>query len=544
MSDTSGVQASEPTPLAPRPFRLTPQPPEEVRGSRFDDWFAYVLRTPARQRAWYWGAPLAVLLLAAITRLWNLGTPHALVFDETYYVKDAYSLTQYGYEGKWADGANPLFESGDMSSLSAAAEYVVHPPLGKWMISLGIQWFGVDNAFGWRFTTAIAGIIAVWVLMMVMRRLSGSTLLAVIAGLLFAVDGSAIVMSRVAILDNWVMLFSLLGAAAVLADRAGHERRLTERLAWVRSGGGVASWGVAFWWRPWLVTAGVMFGAATAVKWSGLWFLAAFGLYLVGVDALARRSLGLPKWWQAAVFTQGPIAAILLVVPATAVYLTSWLGWITTSGGWKRDWAATTGYSGPLPEWLASLIAYHQQAYGYHVSLSSPHPYQANPLSWLFMIRPTSMYYVGSTLGENGCPLDSCSSAITGIGNPLIWWAAAIAAFYLYYRLIRHREWQVGFILLGLAAGYLPWLMYLNRTVFQFYSIAFEPFLILGLTWCIGLILGKRGDPWDRRDRGVLTVAVYLTLVVVVSAFYYPLMSGMQIPFWFWNSHIWLPSWR
>ena len=86
--------------------------------------------------------------------------------------------------------------------------------------------------------------------------------------------------------------------------------------------------------------------------------------------------------------------------------------------------------------------------------------------------------------------------------------------------------------------------MYLNRTVFQFYSIAFEPFLILGLTWCIGLILGKRGDPWDRRDRGVLTVAVYLTLVVVVSAFYYPLMSGMQIPFWFWNSHIWLPSWR
>ena len=91
-----------------------------------------MLRTPARQRAWYWVAPLAILLLAAITRLWNLGTPHALVFDETYYVKDAYSLTQYGYEGKWADGANPLFESGDMSSLSAAAEYVVH---GEYLIA-------------------------------------------------------------------------------------------------------------------------------------------------------------------------------------------------------------------------------------------------------------------------------------------------------------------------------------------------------------------------------------------------------------------------
>ncbi|MFM6974366.1 MAG: phospholipid carrier-dependent glycosyltransferase, partial [Agromyces sp.] len=60
---------------------------EERRGSRLDDWFAQLVRTPRRQFAWKWGGPAAVLLLAAIMRLWNLGFPHSLVFDETYYVK-------------------------------------------------------------------------------------------------------------------------------------------------------------------------------------------------------------------------------------------------------------------------------------------------------------------------------------------------------------------------------------------------------------------------------------------------------------------------
>src|ERR1700749_4536074 len=42
--------------------------------------------------------PVAVVLLAAGTRLWNLGNPKTLVFDETFYVKDAYTLSKLGYE--------------------------------------------------------------------------------------------------------------------------------------------------------------------------------------------------------------------------------------------------------------------------------------------------------------------------------------------------------------------------------------------------------------------------------------------------------------
>lgn len=70
----------------------------------------------------------------------------------------------------------------------------------------------------------------------------------------------------------------------------------------------------------------------------------------------------------------------------------------------------------------------------------------------------------------------------------MIWWTATAALFYLVYRLTWYREWWVGFILMRMVAGYLPWLMYLNRTVFQFYTIAFELYLLLGLTFVIRLV--------------------------------------------------------
>jgi hypothetical protein len=39
-----------------------------------------------------WSGPLAATGLAAILRLPYLGQPHAVIFDETYYVKDSLAL--------------------------------------------------------------------------------------------------------------------------------------------------------------------------------------------------------------------------------------------------------------------------------------------------------------------------------------------------------------------------------------------------------------------------------------------------------------------
>lgn len=521
----------------------------EPRGTRLDEWWARTLSTPRRRALWYWGGPAIVVLLAAVLRFWNLGHPQAIVFDETYYVKDAWTLLHNGYESTWPEAADEPFANGDTDTFTEDGSYVVHPPLGKWMIALGMGLVGgAESAFWWRATTALAGTAAVFILMMVARRLWPSTILAVIAGLLFTIDGNAIVMSRVALLDNWVMLFALLGFWFVLLDRAWARDRLQRGLDLARASGADPHYGPALWARPWVIAAGAAFGATTAVKWSGLWFLAAFGVYLVVVDALARRRAGVPFWATAAILKQGPVTFLLYVPVAFVVYVASWTGWLVTDGGYARHWAddpanRASGFFSWVPLALQSLWHYHQSAYSYHIGVHATHPWQSNPLTWLFMIRPTNMYFASTDDGSGGCGADTCWSSIMGIGNPIIWWAAAIACLYLVYRLVRYRQWQTGLILLGLGAGYLPWLMYLDRTVFQFYSIAFEPYMLLALTAVAGLVLGRRDDVWWRRERGIATVGVYLVLAVLVSAFFYPLWTGIPITPDFRQLHFWLPSW-
>ncbi|MBT2498772.1 phospholipid carrier-dependent glycosyltransferase [Agromyces sp. ISL-38] len=523
-------------------------PYREPRGTRLDAWWARMLSTPGRRALWYWGGPVLVTLIAAVLRFWNLGHPQAIVFDETYYVKDAWTLLQNGYESSWPEGSDADFANGDTSIFSDDPTYVVHPPLGKWMISLGMAAFGAGDAFWWRATTALAGTIAVFLLAVVARRLFSSTVLAVIAGLLFAVDGNAIVMSRVALLDNWLMLFTLLGFWFVLLDRAQARRLLESRLDRARESGADPAYGPALWARPWLLAAALALGAACAVKWSGVYFVAAFGVYLVVVDALARRRAGVPFWLTAAVLKQAPITFVILVPVAAAVYLASWTGWLVTDGGYYRHWAeeaghAATGLFSWVPLTLQSLWHYHEAAYGYHVGVHQAHPWQANPLTWLLMIRPTNMYFASTDDGSGGCGADTCWESVMGIGNPLIWWAAAAASVYLVYRLARYREWQAGAILLGLAAGYLPWLMYLNRTVFQFYSIVFEPYTVLALVFVVGLVLGRPEDPRWRRQRGLAVVGIFLGFVVLVSAFFLPLWTGMPVTPEFRQLHFWLPTW-
>jgi dolichyl-phosphate-mannose-protein mannosyltransferase len=524
-----------------------------------------------------WAGPLAIVLLAAILRLWNLGSPHTLIFDETYYVKDAWTLFNNGYESAWPDKVNPLFEAGQTGIFLSDPSFVVHPPLGKWMIALGMAALGADNSWGWRISTVLVGILAVVLIMLIAKKLFSSTLLASVAGFLMAIDGHAIVMSRVALLDNSVMFFGLLGFGAVLLDRDWHSSRLAAWLAMRRESGKEPVWGPTLWWRPWLLAAGLAFGLCSSVKWSGFYFLAAFAVYVVVVDALARRRAGVPFWLSAAVLKQAPATFLLMVPIAVVTFFASWTGWFVTRNGFYRDWADQPGaaWTGPLawvPRVLQSFWHYQVAIYNYHVGLSTPHPYQANPLTWLLMIRPTSMYYRGTTLGQDGCGSDSCSEAITSVGNPIIWWAATAALLYLVYRLARYREWQVGLILMGMVAGYLPWLMYLHRTVFQFYTIAFEPYLLLGLTLSIGIILGK----WPRRvpsetealaeapapapaeaegteeaeaqgtfsASGIRVVLIFLIVATAGSAFFYPLWTGIQIPFAFWRLHIWLMTWR
>ena len=537
----------------------------ERAGTRFDEAWQRLMQRAGARRAWDWGAPGAVLVTAALTRLAGLGHPHELVFDETYYVKDAYTLSQLGYEAAWPQDPNPAFEAGDVNTYLTSPSFVAHPPIGKWMIAGGMALLGADDPVGWRISVAIAGVLLVLVTMLLAKRLFRSTLLAATAGGMLAIDGNAIVMSRVALLDTMLALFALAGTGAVLLDAAGNRRRTADWLAW-RSGVPVpTAWGPVFWNRPWLLAAGVLFGLAAGVKWSGLYFLAVFGLYAVGSEVLLRRRLGIRHWLAGTLLRQGPATFLLMVPVALVVYLASWTGWFVTDGGYYRHWIERDGgqpWTGALawvPYDLQNWWHYQASMYGYHVSENSPHSYAANPLGWLFLVRPTSMYWHAN--GNN-------AETILGVANPLIWWAGAAAlgfvAFRLGRRLVRaavayargDAVWfpessprraavasRDAFILAGIAAGYLPWLLYLNRTVFNFYTIAFEPYLILALTSAIAVLLGRPADPESRRAGALAGMGALLVVCILLSVFFLPVWTGMEIPRWYMNLHFWFPSW-
>ena len=518
-------------------------------GSRLDRWGQRLLSTPQRIRLWHWGAPVFVGVVAAITRLVDLGHPQSLVFDETFYVKDAWTQWQLGYPASWPENADASVNAGNLSGYLTDPSFVVHPPLGKWLIGVGMALFGPSDSWTWRISTAIVGILAVILLMLIAKKLFNSTLLAAIAGFLFAIDGQAIVMSRVALLDNYVMFFALCGFGAILLDRDWTTRRVERWMARRRGDNHGTDWGPTLWWRPWLTTAAVTFGLTSACKWNGLYFLAFFVIYTLVVDGAIRHRSGIAFWGTGTVLKQ-TVPTFLITIPiALVAYLSTWVSWFTSANSYYRHWAndegnAWQGILAWVPHSIQSFWHFEVAVYNYNIGEMRPHAYQANPLTWLLMIRPTSMYYLGSNPGQNGCGTGYCGESITELANPLIWWAATVAVLYLVYRLVRYREWRVGLVLTGVGAGYLPWLLYLNRTVFQFYTIAFEPYLILALTLVIGIVLGKPTDAAWRRENDIRFVAIFLALALALSIFFWPLWTGTQIDYNYLRAHWWLPTWR
>jgi dolichyl-phosphate-mannose--protein O-mannosyl transferase len=511
------------------------------------------LQDPRARRVYGWLAPLLVTLLAALLRFVDLAHPHALVFDETYYAKDAWSLLHLGYESSWPAKPDGPFLDGDVNSFLSKASFVVHPPLGKWIIALGYLIFGPDTALGWRFTTAIVGTAAVFLLFLVGKKLSGSTTVGVIAAFLFAIDGLGIVMSRLSLLDNSLIFFILLAFWFVLLDRERTRNRILDTVA-ARAAAldgaehpGPPPWGPVLWNRPWIVAAGVALGAACAVKWSAVYVLAGLGLYLVLSDLLARRQAGVGFWPTDAVFRQGPATFLLLVPVAVVVYLTSRTGWLATDGGWSRhaaDAHPATGFWSWVPLPLQSLWLYHREMYDFHVGLTSPHAYQSPAWSWPLLTRPTWMYWNLTQQGVDGCTSPGgCAESISSVPNPLIWFAGVAAVLWLVYRLFVTRNWRYGFILTGIALTYVPWLLYPERTIFQFYTIAILPFMLLALAFALREIAGVPGSPPDRKQTGRWVVVVFLGVAVLVSAFYYPVWVGWEVPYDFWRMHNWMPSW-
>jgi dolichyl-phosphate-mannose--protein O-mannosyl transferase len=519
-----------------------------ARMTRVEELRSRLLGFQPTDALWGWLGPLFFAVVGGLMRFWSLGRPHQLVFDETYYVKQGVSMLEYGVEMRvpgTLKKPDELFTAGTPDVFGTEGDLVVHPPVGKWVIAAGEQLFGQTSSVGWRFSVCVLGTLSILMIGRAARRMFGSTLLGTLAAFLVAFEGHHFVQSRTGLLDLIVMFWALAAFCALLIDRDRSRAILAERVADLPPADLTRRFGPSMGLRPWRWVAGVCLGLCAGTKWSGLFFLVAFGLMTVLWDLGARRAVGVRHWFWAMILRDGLPAALVMCGLALVTYVGSWAGWFLSSAGYDRQWGAIhPSRDTPwVPDALRSLWHYHQEILKFHVSLHDNHPYRTNPWSWVVQGRPTSFFYEGPKRGADGCLVEQCSKAITSIGTVTTWWLGAVAIVFVLFWWAARRDWRAGAILAGLAGGYLPWFSLEERTIYSFYTVAFEPWVILAVVFLLGLVLGKRTDPWRRREIGLYVVGGYCLLTLAVFAFFWPIYTAQVIPQTQWHLRMWFPSW-
>ena len=436
------------------------------------------------RRGWGRGDGFAlaiVTLLAGILRFVRLSDPARLVFDETYYARD----------GCW------YFKTSESICGVGSEQTLVHPPLGKWLIGAGVQVFGNDS-FGWRIASATAGVLCVALLFVLARKVLKSTVAATLASGLLALDPLHLVQSRLAMLDIFVALFTLLAFTAIVFDRDDTRRE------------GARSF------RPWRLAAGVSAGLAVSAKWSGLLAVAGILALTIVWAVNDRRKDGHARPLRRAIVEEWPTVIGWLVVVPLLTYLITFAGRLEGSvfqapwadGSWWRAW-------------------WDRQHYMFSTSrgLSSNHPYQSPPWSWPLLKRAVSYYFE--------TPNDEYSE-ILATGNPFVWWTSMLSLVAVGYAWIRKRGHAEGFILAAVAWTYLPWLVLAGDrpAVFLFYFLPVLPFLFLAPAY----LAARIGASWEARA----AIGLYAAAAIGIFAFFYPVLTKVPLAEPSWRARIWI----
>lgn len=507
----------------------------------------------------------AVTVLAGAVRFHDLGDPGRRIFDEVYYSKAG--CLAVGYEREtcavtseqeiaWADRYN------DVGSW-------VHPPLGKLVIGVGQLALGPD-AYGWRFTTALAGTLTVtllaWLAFLLWRRAAWAW----VAGLLLAAEHLSFVQSRVAMLDGLLTFWVVLGFFLLVCDRRWIERRTAAAVApgtdvppasppgptpppiaggsvdlWdaYRSGAAPGSASVppapettlgdpvaSPLWRPWRYAAGIAFGAAFATKWSGALAIVA----AIVISLLWERTRRFRAWVEhpvrrTLVRESFPIAIAFIALPL-AVYYLSYVGYFVEFGWSPANWFTLQREMLGFSTGLDAIDADGEPIHGY---LSAA-------WQWITVARPVAYFYTD----EAGVRRE-----ILAIGNPVVFWTSivAIPAMVLAWR--RARDWIAGFVLVVIAVQYLPW-FFVSRPKFFFYIAPVAPFLVLAVTWLVRELARWRvepqeGDDTTRSVRPLLPVAV-LIVAASLAAFvwFWPVLTAGELTEQTWRLRIWFDAGR
>jgi dolichyl-phosphate-mannose--protein O-mannosyl transferase len=412
------------------------------------------IEDPARRH----GVALAValiLLVSTALRLWQLSTPAEMMFDEIYYAKDAKAVV----DGRVGPKEPLRWAGGDEVSWP-------HPEMGKFAIAAGILLFG-DRAFGWRLPAVVAGVALLACVYPLGRRLGLSPPWALIALLFAAADPLGITQSRIATLDIFIAVWTVL--CVLMA------------LRYVQDG----------WHARWLFLCGAAGGMALATKWSGaLAIIAAVLIILVSwvMQARAARHEAAhtahaagraPEPGGAAAPSttcgesmpatppQGSVAGRVLTVLAAlvavplGVYLLSYVQYFAT------------GHT------LADFRELHRQMMTFNLNLKATHTYASAAYTWIVDYRPVWYFFEGKATYRG----------VIAIGNPFLWWLATLSLVAAVVLALLRRSYALLPAAALVVVLYLPW-MATTRTSFLYYMTPVAPFMAILLAGALCLFAG------------------------------------------------------
>ena len=200
-------------------------------------------------------------------------TPGTPIFDEKHYAPQAWQVLhnsrRRGQPRVRPGGAPADRQAADRDRRGAS--------------SATTAWAGGSPArcWAWCMVALVARIV---------RRISRSTLVGGIAGLLLIADGVSFVAARTALLDGFLTFFVVAAFGALIVDRDQVRERMHNALLEGRID--ETPWGPRLGVRWWRFGAGVLLGLACATKWSGLYFIVFFGADVAGVRR--RRAAAVP----------------------------------------------------------------------------------------------------------------------------------------------------------------------------------------------------------------------------------------------------------
>jgi dolichyl-phosphate-mannose-protein mannosyltransferase len=452
-----------------------------------------------------WAISLGLLWgIALLLRFWGLARFDTLVFDEVYFAKFGHNyLTQ-----------TPFFDA--------------HPPLGKYLIAIGI-WLQGFTPWGYRWMNALVGSLIPIVIVGIAYRLSHRHRFALLAGAFTVLDGLLLVESRYALINVYLLFFGLLTHYCFLSA-------LESRRRW-----------------QWLTLTAICIGATAAVKWNGLGLV--LGLYLIWALSwvLARFEL-LPPWKQ--IISLSHLSPLTMVAYMGAIALTCYsLIWIPhlqqnpDHGFWHLH---------------HEMLLYHQRV----GSGPDVHPYCAPWHTWPLMQRPLSYFYQRATSPTALVPIYGPSLPakstpwifdVHGMGNPPLWWTSTLAILLLLGQLvywgnkritallaagaeapskqIETNMWVPLYLCLNYAANLLPWI-FVSRCTFIYHYMPAATFSSLAAAWMI--------DGWlEHSTSKVLRVLALflLSLAVLGFVFWLPIYLGLPLSQADWHLRLRFRSW-